>query len=268
MTTRLLSMLILWATTAVSVSALAAPPADARPADASGIIVDYEGRLHDEAGKPISGVFALVFKLYDEENAAKAVWSEKHYVAVVDGAYRVPLGTRRVLEEDAVPPTPWIGVELDGEAELLRDRLRVGGEDDKDSQAAGDAISAETRKLLEQARSNKDLAFADIAERAVQADRANVAKRAEALGDLSAEEIEDLANLALERLGDHIADPDAHQATGGIRVGDSRRELEPVGGTGGTRYERNCPPGHVVTGIRGGAGRLLDSITLICSPLR
>lgn len=237
------------------------------------LVVDYSGKLQDERAHPISGVFHLEFKLYKGENAKQSTWRERHFVAVVDGSYTVPLGTHETLEQKAIPDDAWIGVELTGEGELLRDRFEVAadGEDTADGSASNAKqveLSEATRELLEQAKDGDRIAYADIAERAVTADRADVAARAESLGDFSVDELEQKASLALERLGDHISDPDAHEATGGIRLGDDRKIQKRVGGKGGGRYEVNCPPGYVVTGITGGAGRLIDSIRIICTKLR
>ena len=55
--------------------------------------------------------------------------------------------------------------------------------------------------------------------------------------------------------------------TGKVKIGAAKRYSEQVGGTGGNPYTLQCPPGHVVTGIKGGAAAYLDSISLICSPL-
>jgi hypothetical protein len=84
---------------------------------------------------------------------------------------------------------------------------------------------------------------------------------------MSAEKVQELSNLALERLGEHIADPNAHEASGG-GLGDQRRVLDSVGGPGGSSYEKTCPPGWVVVGITGGEGRVVDSLAVICKPLK
>lgn len=244
------------------------PPKAAASNDGE-LVVDYEGTLQDQNAKPVSGVFQLQFNLYDGQNAKRSAWNERHFVAVVDGAYTVPLGSQKTLERSQLPKDAWIGVELVGEGELLRDRFQMAGSNSTGQQQTEDvAISDETRKLLESARQNKQIAFADVAERAVTADKAEVAVRAQQVGDLSAEELEQKAQVALERLGEHIADPDAHAATGGLSLGSEREVMKRVGGSGGERYQVNCPPGYVVTGIKGGAGKLLDSIQLICQKLR
>src|SRR5690606_42151043 len=100
------------------------------------------------------------------------------------------------------------------------------------------------------------------------ADKADSALRAESISDMSAEEIKRTSELALNRLGEHLADPDAHAATGGLLLGDKHAVQKRVGGSGGNPYQVNCPPGHVVTGINGGAGKMLDSISIICTKLQ
>src|SRR5690554_2752496 len=59
----------------------------------------YNGHLQDGHGDPISGIFPLTFKLYKHQLAAEPIWQEKHFVAVVDGQYRLELGTNDVLEQ-------------------------------------------------------------------------------------------------------------------------------------------------------------------------
>jgi hypothetical protein len=47
-----------------------------------------------------------------------------------------------------------------------------------------------------------------------------------------------------------------------------RRVMESIGGQGGGPYDVRCPPGFVVTGIEGAAGRVIDSIRIVCSPMQ
>ncbi len=236
------------------------------------VMVDYRGKLQNADGEPISGVFNLEFNIYQSENSAEPDWSERQYVAVADGTYKVPLGRKADLRRQELDKTSWIGIELVGEGEILRDRLTLRKSGVADGSSNPDAMppepdSSKTRDLLEKARNTDKMAFADVAERAVTADTAKQAETAKQIGSMDADEVERLSNLALERLGEHIADPNAHNASGG-GLQDKRRVMESVGGSGGVQYERECPPGYVVTGIEGGAGRVVDSISLICQPLK
>lgn len=229
------------------------PSVDEVPAP-DDVVVIYRGVLQNEQGEPVSGVFPLNFQLYRGNMSADSIWSERHFVSVVDGRYQVRLGTRAPLARHLLEGDRWLGVELDGEHELLRDRLLV--------QRPGDGEGAE--EVDEDSR----VSYADVAERAAEAERARVAETAMSLDGLTADDLEEQSELAIQRLGEHVADPDAHQAAGGPTVGDTVTSAgEEVGGSGGSSYEMNCPDGYVVTGIRGGAGRVVDSITLLCSPL-
>lgn len=251
--------------------ALATAPADAQqPADDDGeanedlaieqmpvpddVVVVYRGVLQNTDGDPVSGVFPLDFHLYRGDMSADSIWSETHFVSVVDGRYQVRLGAQNPLAEHLLEGERWLGIELRGETEILRDRLTV----------ERPASRAETEEFEEGSR----VSYADVAERAAEAERARVAQTARTLDGLTAEEIEQKADLALRRLGEHVADPDAHQAVTGPSVGSRVTTAgEEVGGSGGTSYEIRCPDGQVAVGIKGGAGRVVDSITLLCSPL-
>lgn len=262
-----------------SAAAQAAPPelkpeTSAPPTE----VVDYSGRLQDESGQAISGVFQLDFALYDDPQGATPVWSERQYVAVVDGDYTVGLGAKKPLRPSSLPEGAWIGVEWVGQGELLRDQFQFSRRapagdartQPRDAQPAPQArpLSQETRQLLEAAKQGRKITFADVAERAVSADSADFALRADHIGDMSAEDVKRSAQLALDRLGAHIADPRAHDVTGGLGLGTDHAVQRRIGGSGGDPYQVNCPPGHVVTGIRGGAGKMVDSISIICTPLQ
>lgn len=44
--------------------------------------------------------------------------------------------------------------------------------------------------------------------------------------------------------------------------------LDPIGRAGGDEFERLCPPEHVVVGIRGSHGSTINSVNVLCAPLR
>lgn len=231
--------------------------------DESARIVDYKGRIEDGAEKPISGVFGLGFKLYETKDAAEPIWSETRHVAVVDGNYTVPLGRSTSLTESQIEDANWIGVELAGQGEILRDRFEI--------KAGAGARAAKTQsqieRLIEKAKSDKEMAFADVARHAVRADSAEVAESAKNVGSLSAEEIKERSERALERLAEHKTNPEAHGASGGGKLGDRTRVMDSIGGPGGGSYRSTCPDGWVVAGIQGGAGRVVDSVSIVCKPL-
>lgn len=235
------------------------------------VVLDYKGQLQDGDGNPISGVFHMNFNIYDDPDAKKPLWSEKQYLGVVDGSYKVPLGRTTELSRSELAGDRWIGIELVGGSEVLRDKLKVRESRISAKSGGGDGTgsidTSETEAMIKKAQNTDQMAFADVAQRAVEADKAKVAASAESIGDMSAEKVKELSNLALERLGEHVADPNAHDASGG-GLGDQRRVLDSVGGPGGNSYEKTCPPGWVVVGITGGEGRVVDSLAVICKPLK
>lgn len=241
-----------------------APVADSQVAEDRQIPVKilYRGQLQDGEGLAISGVFPLRFKLYEHHMATEASWQEDHFIAVVDGRYNIELGLRETLTPTLLEGDRWMGVELAEEGEILRDRLIISLVDP--TQPGGVRTLRPTT-----AGAAANSTFAEVAERANFADQAAKAEQAEKIGSLDAEAIEKLSNLALERLGEHILDPDAHQGGGGKRgVSTERRTMDSVGGRGGEPYDVRCPPGFVVTGIEGRAGRVLDSLRIVCSPIQ
>ncbi|MBA2661801.1 MAG: hypothetical protein H0U74_05865 [Bradymonadaceae bacterium] len=242
----------------------------ARPdEDQPSVNIEYRGVLQDETGSPLSGVFPLEFKLHRHHMGAESIWSERHFVAVVDGRYVVPLGGRKPLRPSLLEGDRWMAVELVGEGEILRDRLVIQLADPS-SPGGLRTISPASAQDGAGGAAGGRVTFAEVAERATIAERARIADSAEALGELTVDEIEKMSNLALERLGEHLSDPNAHQGAGrsGGGVGTERRTMEPAGGRGGVPYDIRCPPGHVVTGIEGRAGRVLDSLQIVCSPLK
>lgn len=195
-----------------------------------GVAVVYQGVLQNEGGEPVSGVYPLTFQLYRDGMSAEPIWTEQHFVSVVDGRYQVRLGAHSTLRAPMLRGERWLGVELNGEEELLRDRITVEAPGDGDIGGVGDEDTTATADTTV----------------------------AEAIGEFTAEDIE-----AIQRTADR-----ALERTASPGLGDTRRSAgEEVGGAGGTSYELTCPEGYVATGIRGGAGRVVDSITVLCSPL-
>lgn len=208
--------------------------------------VVYRGLLQDERGRPVSAVLPLTFKLYRSSMSAEPVWIEEHFVSIVDGRYQISLGLSSPLPDQLLAGERWLGVELTGEAELLRDQITV-------TRPSGGR--AQARAAVEPVSDDEIV------------DRARVAETALALDGMTADDIEELVNLAFLRLGEHIADPNAHAASARYRIGSERVVPTGAGGAGGAHFDVRCPPGHVVTGIEGRAGRLLDYLTVVCSPL-
>lgn len=75
--------------------------------------VPFQGRLHNENGEILNGIYQLNFKLYDQETGGTLIWSEAHEnVSVVNGYINVLLGGINKLRNDSAS-TPQQEVAID-----------------------------------------------------------------------------------------------------------------------------------------------------------
>lgn len=242
-----------------------------------GLEVDYEGQLLDERQRPVAGIFPLEFAMYKGSKDKRPAWRETHWVSVVDGKYRVRLGATRTIRKTVASPgdTVYLSVKWD-KAELTREAFPIPADsavaaaapvpeptpdpvvEDDPPPAPGKAVPPPARTVYK-----SEASFADVAD---YANKAGVAENAEKLGGKSLSDVQKMVKDVERRLDNHRADNDAH-AGGSVTLGSETTVMPRAGGGGGRAYVRECPPGHVVTGIRGGAGALIDSIQLVCSPL-
>ncbi len=89
-------------------------------------MINYQGRLTDAGGNPLTGQYSLQFTMYDSSSSGNILWQETHpAVSVTDGLFNVILG-------DGDPPVPldlnyhkvWLGCSVGGDPELVpRTRL-------------------------------------------------------------------------------------------------------------------------------------------------
>ena len=209
-------------------------------------VVPFAGLLQDENLNPISGVFPIRFSLYKTEGSRRAVWNEKLWVSVDGGRYAVTLGEDKRIPRTLELDQLYIGVQLEGVGEILREKLTPA------PPVAVESVIAPAPPANVPVQTNTPRTVkspTDIAERAMHAFEADHAINADKLGNLT---VSDLKKMF---------------APGKVTTGSRTRETEQAGGPGGKLYELECPKGYVVTGVRGGSGKYLDSISLICTPL-
>lgn len=238
----------------------------ATPAVAQGFAAQYQGELIDDQARPLAGIFALTFKLYEGVDATEALWEEQHYVAVVEGEYSIRLGEQIPLDSQWAETELFVAVEF-SDQEIVREAEWF-------EPAAPLDIELTARDPVEYLREALpdnivEVTFAQLADRALVSQEAEHAANADRLGGHTLEEI-DRYNELVEMFAEHQIDPEAH---GGIArqsarsTGDSTMVLQRVGGEGGTPFTRMCPRGYVMVGLQGAAGGLVDSIQVVCAPL-
>lgn len=234
----------------------------ARPGKApapSRTVVEYTGKIVDEGGRPVAGIYPMEFKLYKSVKATKPVWSERAWVAVVDGAYTVEIGARKALPRGMDFTALMLAVEVD-KVELSRqvfmdaDTARKVADDmeKKAAEVSDTRLSSGGARQGSPVSNTGSVKYADSAGYAVSADHAKNADR--------------IQNLTVEELVKKVGEEAASSTT--VTIGRTRRYGDRVGGPGGDiEYNEVCPRGYVMVGVRGGAGKFLDSIQIVCAPI-
>jgi hypothetical protein len=223
-------------------------PEAGRPADSP--IIVYKGKVVDEAGKPVSGIFPMTFKLYAGATSKKAIWSDFAWVAVDRGIYTLHVGDHKPLPPREDLSKLVLGVEIRGIGEVVREPFVSS------KAAVAQATPPEKAGGTGPAKPGSGVKYADAAGYAVEADHAKTADR--------------LGNFTLEDVTRKIAEDMGGGGGGGrtkVKIGTDRRFGNRQGGTGGTEYNEVCPKGYVMVGIKGGAAVYLDSIQIVCAPL-
>ncbi len=90
--------------------------------------LNAQGVIRDAEGNPANGAFSIRFALYESQTAGTAIWSEVVTdVGVADGVFSTVIGTNPAnpIPNDlfATRPDVWLGVRVEAEAELPRQRL-------------------------------------------------------------------------------------------------------------------------------------------------
>ena len=208
----------------------------------------YSGEFIDQNNEPISGVFPLTFSLIPK-GKKKAIWSEEHFVAVVDGVYHVTMGYEKPLPVAFLKSVVVLSVRLEGR-EVVRQEIEP------------------TLVKKPTASTAAVVGDASYAERCGDAESLQGQSAAEFAG----------ADVEL-RLDKHIKDSNSHGGGHGsstaekpaetvtLSLGKKTHKTNYAGGSGGSSFSLNCPKGYLVTGVEGRAGGVIDSLRVVCTRL-
>ena len=210
-------------------------------------VLEYSGKLVDERGGPIGGVFPLTFALYSKPRGGTPFWKEKHFVGVDNGEYVIQLGRKVRIPSRKSLDQVYVGVRITGGPALVRERFVAEG-------GANEEVIHQAKNVAVSAGGTK--AKGGVVDYAEKSGFAYVAEKAENASKLE--------GLTLEKLKKKLG---GGGAGGKITLGDNTFNAPTAGGDGGTLFQQLCPDGYVVTGLRGGAGLYIDRVGIICSPL-
>jgi hypothetical protein len=86
--------------------------------------MNYQGRLTDAGGDPVSGTYYMTFEIYDAESDGTQLWAESKIVEVTGGIFTVTLGETNSLDEaDLMGNDCWLQFSVEGETIVPRTRL-------------------------------------------------------------------------------------------------------------------------------------------------
>jgi hypothetical protein len=120
----LILIALLIATQSIWARSFAAPNAPGP----SATTVNYQGRLADDAGVPLTGTYGMSFALYDAATGGNLIWGPEAHpaVPVSDGLFSVGLGSQT---SGGIPTTTWNGdryleITVGGETLAPRELIR------------------------------------------------------------------------------------------------------------------------------------------------
>jgi hypothetical protein len=217
----------------------------------------YRGQLMGSDGKPYYGLVSLQFSLHRRASGGKKIWSEAQYVSVENGSFITPLGARNAIPRKLNTAGLYVAMSIPNGPEFFREPFKeVRVTTARDFAVMKASAEGESGAIVVDAELGTGGApptrggTSSYAEKAGMAYEAEHAKNAEKLDNMS---LKDIERTLKERIK--------------AKVGRDEQYAEHIGGHGGTPYFAQCPKGTVVVGIRGGAGKFVDGIQLICAPI-
>jgi hypothetical protein len=88
-------------------------------------LMNYQGRLTDEEGRPLDDTLLLAFAIYDDSTSGSLIWTEAHdSVIVTEGLFTVLLGSVNPISHTMFADTlRWLQIAIEGEPIVPRIRL-------------------------------------------------------------------------------------------------------------------------------------------------
>ncbi|MBI4396208.1 MAG: hypothetical protein HY548_03865, partial [Elusimicrobia bacterium] len=87
-------------------------------------VINYQGKLTDENGNPLTGSHSFAFSIHDDDSAGSLLWTETKDLYVENGVFNVQLGTTTVFPDDLFNGSVrYLRVNVDGQDLSPRERL-------------------------------------------------------------------------------------------------------------------------------------------------
>ena len=227
----------------------------AAPAPAVAKAVTYRGQLMGADGQPYFGMVRLTFALHREARGGKPLWSETRFLFVDEGSFLVTLGSQNAIPDELPLDGAFVALSVPKGPEFFREALKHL-QVVTTSEFTAMKESTEVPVTVVDATPRTSPAPSAAAGSSSYAEKAGLAYEAEHARN--SDKLENMSLKEIERALRERTKP---------KLGDGEAYADHVGGYGGTPFATSCPKGHVVTGVRGGAGKFVDGFQLVCSPL-
>lgn len=90
-------------------------------------LINYQGKLTDSGGQPITATKAITFRIYNVESGSTSLWQETQSVTINKGVFNVLLGSVNDLNLTFDVPY-YLGIQVGGDAEMTpRQRITSSG---------------------------------------------------------------------------------------------------------------------------------------------
>ena len=80
-------------------------------------LISFQGKLHDNAGVPLTGQYKITFRIYSVESGGTHIWTETSSVSCDNGLYNVILGLTTSMDL-SFDGDYWLSVQVTGDDEL------------------------------------------------------------------------------------------------------------------------------------------------------
>ena len=88
--------------------------------------INYQGRLVDAAGNPISGSTTLIFRIFDAPTSGSPVWTETQTLSLDNGIFNASLGSQTNLPPSVFSSdTRYLEVQISGDAAPMSPRTQL-----------------------------------------------------------------------------------------------------------------------------------------------
>jgi len=88
--------------------------------------LQYQGRLTDNTGAPLTGTYSVTFTIYSDSAGTANLWTEARSVTVANGLFSITLGTGTAIPATAFNGTDrFLGIKVAPDAADMLPRQRI-----------------------------------------------------------------------------------------------------------------------------------------------